>query len=618
MKTLSRPPNSQATSGNSRRTWAIRIAGLLIVMFWVAALVVYTPSGQEMGTVAIATPTLDAGIEGRFGDPVPLQGQARRRSGCLVGPPEQRLPIQNGHFEGTFSLPKTVGRQLIWLNVMCDGKSREHYARLVQVNTASRSRRAEIVRVHMSSKALHRWINRVFPPMLNKHIVTYLKQKASEKQKGLLELVKGGRIVIDDAWIQVIGKRLELKLSVDINIAYRGKGIIKKLVKIPIVERLEPVTGTVLLTKWPQIQLTNLRLESTRCKRYEARRWGFVSRILEAACKRLYRGIAKRIEKAVTKEASKQLKQIDPGKIVGRSLVRWAHQVGLADHIRRLVRGADFALSRGKPPVKRKDSLSFSISVSRKWLGRDGPSIINVKRTTSPIDLGISVALINRVLSSVFDRDLLRVLQKLKSFSKAAGFDKELENLVRRLQQDGGPGTSRMIDKLLVAAQLKFAQGIKIQPLFRVAEDGALLVFASDIRLLQARKATEHAAISLTAAARVYPRTSRKGLSLEPDHDYLLRHIAFEPVSLTDAALHPRVHHRYAAFGNFIQDQLGRVGGWAEGDPLMDTAAVQKLLANFKPVPVRFETIGVRVEAREMRGDFANQVIVLRGRTRLK
>ncbi len=602
----------------SRRVWAVRIAGLLLLIVWVSALAILTPGEQRMGTVAIATPELGARIAGRAGRDVPLEGRARRRSGCLIGPAEQRLPIHNGHFEGTFSLPSTMGQQLIWLDVECDGKRREHYARLVQVNPASKGQRAEIVRVHMSSIALHRWINRVFPPMLNKQIANYLAQKTRGKQKGLLELTKGGRIVIDDAWIQVIGKRLELKMSVDVDIAYRGKGIIKNLVKIPIVERLEPVTGTVLLTQWPQIELTNLRLESTRCKRYEARRLGFVSRLLEAACKRLYRGIAKRIEKAVSKEASKQLKQIDPGKIVGQSLVRWARQVGLADHIRRLVRGADFALSRGKPPVKRKDSLSFSISVNRKWLGRDGPAIINVKRTAAPVDLGVSVALINRVLSSVFDRDLLRVLQKLKSFSKAAGFDQELESLVRRLQQDGGPDASHMIDKLLAAAQLQFAQGIKVQPLFRVDKDGALLVFASDIRLLQARKAAEHAAISLTAAARVYPRSSRTGLFLEPDPDYLLRHIAFEPVSLNDTALDSRVHHRYAAFGNFIQDQLGRVGGWAEGDPLMDTAAVQKLLANFKPVPVRFETVGVRVEVREMRGDFANQVIVLRGRTRLK
>ncbi|ETX08461.1 hypothetical protein [Candidatus Entotheonella palauensis] len=618
MTTRTHPPEHRSGKGSSRKVWAIRLAGLFLLIAWVAALVVFTPDGERMGTVAIAAPQLGAHIEGRAGRAIPLEGRARRRSGCLVGPPEQRLPIRNGHFEGTFLLPKTIGRQLIWLDVECNGKPHEHYARLVQVNTAPKGKRAEIVRVHMSSKALHRWINRVFPPMLNKHIANYLEQKTRGKQKGLLELTKGGRIVIDDAWIQVIGKRLELKMSVDVNIAYRGKGIIKKLVKIPIVERLEPVTGTVLLTKWPQIELTSLRLESTRCKRYEARRLGFVSRILEAACKRLYRGIAKRIEKAVSKEASKHLQQIDPGKIVGQSLVRWAKQVGLADHIRRLVRGANFALSRGKPPVKRKDSLSFSISVSRTWLGRDGSSVIDVKRTSAPVDLGISVALINRVLSSVFDRDLLRVLQKLKSFSKAAGFDKELESLVRRLQQDGGPGASRMVDKLLAAAQLKFAQGIKVQPLFRVDQDGALLVFASDIRLLQARKAAEHAAISLTAAARVYPRSSRTGLFLEPDSDYLLRHIAFEPVSLSDTALDPRVHHRYAAFGNFIQDQLGRVGGWVEGDPLMDTAAVQKLLANFKPVPVRFETVGVRVEAREMRGDFANQVIVLRGRTRLK
>ncbi len=618
MTMLTHPPERDVRKRRSRRTWITRLAGLLLLVAWVGGLVVFTPDGERMGTVAIATPQLDARIEGEAGHAVPVQGRARRRAGCLVGPPEYRLPIRNGQFEGTFPLPPTIGRQLIWLEVECDGKRREHYARLVQVNPASKGRRAEILRVHMSSKALHRWLNRVFPPMLNKQIANYLRQKTTEKQKGLLELTPGGRIVIDDARIQVIGKRLELKLAVDIDIAYRGKGIIKKLVKVPIVERLEPVTGTVLLTQWPQIELTNLRLESTRCKRYEARRLGFVSRILEAACKRLYRGIAKRIEKAVSKEASKQLKQIDPGQIVGRSLVRWAHQVGLADHIKRIVRGADFALSRGKPPVRREDSLSFSISVSRKWLGRDGPAIINVKRTSASVDLGISVALINRVLASIFDRDLLRVLQKLKSFSKAAGFDKELEQWVRRLQQDGGPGTSRMIDKLLAAAQLEFGQGVKIQPLLRVDRDGALLAFASDIRFLQARKASEHAAISLTAAARVYPRSTRQGLLLEPDHDYLLRHIAFEPVSLSEAPLDPRVHHRYAAFGNFVQDQLGRVGGWAEGEPLMDTAAVKKLLANFRPVPVRFETIGLRVEVREMRGSFDDQVIVLRGRTRLK
>jgi hypothetical protein len=138
------------------------------------------------------------------------------------------------------------------------------------------------------------------------------------------------------------------------------------------------------------------------------------------------------------------------------------------------------------------------------------------------------------------------------------------------------------------------------------------------MRLLQARNAAEHAAISLSAAARVYPRSSRSGLFLEPDADYLLRHLALEPVSVSDTPLESRVHHRYAAFGNFVQDQLGRVGGWVEGDPLMDTAAVQKILANFRPVPVRFETIGLRVEAREMRGDFDHQIIVLSGQTRLK
>jgi hypothetical protein len=209
-----------------------------------------------------------------------------------------------------------------------------------------------------------------------------------------------------------MGKRLELRLSVDIDIAYRGQGPIKKWVKIPIVERLEPVTGTVLLTRWPQIELTHLRLESSRCKRYEDGRLGFVSSLLEAACKQLYHSIAKRIEKTVSREASRQLQQIDPGQIVGQSLVRWARQVGLAEHIKRLVQGADFDLSRGKPPVSRDDSLSFSISVSRSWLGRDGPDMIDIKRTSAAVDLGLSVALINRVLSSIFDRDWRPVLSR--------------------------------------------------------------------------------------------------------------------------------------------------------------------------------------------------------------
>jgi len=321
MTPLTRPSVPRARRGYSPRIWVVRIAGLLLLIAWVAALAVWTPDGKRIGTVAIATPKPDARIEGQAGSAVPMQGRARRRSGCLVGPPAQRIPIRKGHFGGTFPLPQTIGRQLLWLDVECQGKRREHYARLVQVNTASKAKRAEILRVHMSSQALHRWINRVFPPLLNKHIANYLEQKTREKQKGLLELTQG---------------------------------------------------------------------------------------------------------------------------------------------------------------------------------------------------------------------------------------------------------------------------------------------------------ASEHAALSLTAAARVYPRSSRTVLFLKPDPDYLLRHIAFEPVSVSDTALEPRVHHRYAAFGNFVQDQLGRVGGWVEGEPLMDTAAVQKLLANFRPVPVRFETLGLRVEAFEMRGDFDNQVIVLRGRTQLK
>jgi hypothetical protein len=590
----------------------------LILIAWVLALVILVPDSEHSGTIAIAIPKPDAHIEGVAGKAVPIRGRARHLSGCLIGTPTQRLPIQNGDFEGLLSLPPTMGHQLMWLHVECDGQRREPYARLVQVHRPTVGTRAEIVRVHMSSTALNRLINRVFPPLLNRQIAYYLKKKSHEKPSGLLELVPGGRVVIDNAWLQVIGKRLELKLSVDIDMAYRGRGIMKKWVRIPIVERLESVTGTVLLTEWPQIELTNLHLESTRCKRYEARRWGFVSGILESACKQLYRSVAKRIESAVSEEASEQLKQIDPGKVVSRSLVQWARQVGLAEHIKQLVQGADFALARGKPPVRREDNLSFSISVNRQWLGRDGPSIIDVERTAASVDLGMSVALLNRVLASIFDRDLFRVLEKLKSFAEAAGFEHELESLMQRLRQDGGPSTSRTIDKLLTAAQLKFAQGMKVQPLLRVDPDGALLVFASNIRLLQARKEAEHAAIGMTAAARAYPRSSRSGLFLEPDADYLLRHIAFEPVSMNETALDPRVHHRYAAFGNFVQEQLGRIGGWVEGDPLIDTATIKKILATVKPIPVHFETAGLRVEAREMWGDFDNQVIVVRGRLALK
>lgn len=615
--TRSTRPHTRRRGSRPSTKWVIRIAGLLLLIGWIAGLAVFAPEGERSGAVIIANPRPDTHVEGRAGDAVPMQGRARRRAGCLVDTPTQRIPIRNSHFEGALQLPETAGRQLIWLRVECDDKLRERYARRVQVNVASTSKRAEILRVHMSSKALHRWINRVFPPLLNKQVAKYLSQKSREKSKGLLALVPGGEVRIDEAWIQVIGKRLELKMAVNVNIAYRGTGILKKLVTIPIAERLEPVTGTVLLTQWPKIELTNLRLESTRCKRYEERRF-FVNRILESACKSLYRGIAKRIEKAVSKEATKQLKAIDPGKIVGRSLVRWSQQVGLAGHIKTLVRGANFGLSRGKPLVKRKDNLSFSISVNRKWLGRDAPARINIQRTSAPVDLGISVALINRVLSSLFDRDLLRVLKKLQGFSKATGFEKELNAVIHRLQQDGGQKVSRTLDQLLDAAQLEFASDIKIQPLLRVGKDGGLLVFASNIRLLQTQKADEHAAISLTAAARLYPRVSKAGLFLEPDPDYLLHHIAFEPVSLTDIELAQRVHYRYTAFGNFIQDQLGRIGGWAEGDPLIDTATVQNVLASFRPVPVRFETIGIRVEALEMRGDYAQQVIVLRGNARLR
>ena len=613
MTPLAPPPTSR-----SRKIWVPRLAGLALVLAWAAALVVLAPAEEGGRTIAIETPQVGARIEGRGGSAVPMRGRARRLSGCLIGPPAQRLPIRRGRFEGALSLPPTLGRQLLWMDVECDGLRRARYARLVQVHTAPQDERAEIVRAHMSSAALHRWINRVFPPLLNKQIADFLKEKENEKQRGLLALRKGGRIVIDKARVQVVGKRLELKMSVDIDIAYRGRGIIKKLVKIPIKERLEPVTGTVLWSRWPQIELTDLRLGSSRCKRYQARRWKFVSKLLESACKRLYKSIADRIEKTVSKEASKELKQIDPGQIVGQSLVRWARQVGLADHIKRIVQGADFDLSRGTPPVTSSDSLSFSISVSRRWLGRDGLDVIEVARSSAPVDLGISVALINRVLASVFDRSLVRVLEKLQSFAKAAGFEPELESLMQRLQRDGGLDAPHTLDKLLDAAQLQFAQGVKIQPLVRVDRDGALLVFAADMRLLQSRKDAEHAAISLTAAARAYPRASRVGVWLEPDADYLLRHIAFEPVSMSEAALEPRVHHRYAAFGHFVQDQLGRVSGWAQGEPLMDTAAIEKALSNFKPFPVRFETIGVRVDAHDMRGDFEQQVMVLSGQVVLK
>ena len=613
MTSLTHLPASQ-----SRKVWALRMAGLVLLLAWVAALVVLTPVEEGSGAIAIETPQLDARIDGQGGGAMPFRGWARRLSGCFIGSPSQRLPIRNGHFAGTLPLPPTLGRQLLWMDVECDGRRRARYARLVQVHVSPQDERAEIVRAHMSSEALHRWINRVFPPLLNQQIADFLKAKANEKQSGLLALRTGGRIVIDKAWIQVIGKRLELKMSVDIDIAYRGRGFIKRLVNIPIKERLEPVTGTVLLSRWPQIELTDLRLQSSRCQRYKARRWRFVSSLLESACKRLYRGIASRIEKTVSQEASKELKRIDPGQIVGQSLVRWARQVGLAEHIQRIVQGADFGLSRGTPPVTRSDSLSFSISVSRRWLGRDGLDAIEVARSSAPVDLGISVALINRVLASVFDRDLVRVLAKLQSFAKAAGFEPELASLMQRLQQDGGLDAPRMLDKLLGAAQLKFARNVQIQPLMRIDRDGALLVFAADMRLLQGRKDAEHAAISLTAAARAYPRSSRAGVWLEPDADYLLRHIALEPVSLSEAALEPRVHRRYAAFGHFVQDQLGRVGGWAQGEPLLDTAAIDKALSNFKPFPVRFDTIGARVEARDMRGDFEQQVMVLSGQALLK
>ena len=69
MMSLARPLVHRAGGGRlrrsrARRLWIARIAGLLLLIAWVAALAMLTPDGERSGTVAIVTPKLDAHIEG--------------------------------------------------------------------------------------------------------------------------------------------------------------------------------------------------------------------------------------------------------------------------------------------------------------------------------------------------------------------------------------------------------------------------------------------------------------------------------------------------------------------------------------------------------------------------
>ena len=610
---------------NVPRASLIAIAAIVASVFGIAAL---PSSTRAPGTFQLQTPAVQDELVIRPGGAILLEGAMHRMNGCALRGDGFEVSLEGDSFSETIDGPHRPGAQLMWFEVECDETTVRRFARRVTVTDQGPAERIEIARAHISAPSLEQELSDRLPPMINSSVETLLTELSAGIEAytedlstpdwlvSRATLTENTSIEVEDAAISLTDEGVWLDLTVDITVevAIHRRPLMRRgrserhAFDIRIRDRYEPARARIRLGDWPEVEISDITLESTYCTRYDTR---WVERTCERIVDWAYRRVERWLENTVSEEANRYIDGLDLSAFFSDSMVEWASHVDLTDRVQDLLQGADLALAR----TSQDDTgFSFSLAVDAGWLGETPPAQLNVEDSESAIDVAVSASLLNRVLAATFDRPFVEALEELEGLAVAAGGESQLQTAIRRVESFAtgtGSDEAREIAGMLDAVELRYTDGWTLRPFVHVASSGRPWLGVHDLRPFESTDPDDHLAVSLSAGAEIDLVEMDSYYRLDPDLAELLTHVAIEPVTTADTPLERRVTRRYEALAELFLQQLLRIAGFGEEEPLIDDGFIGGLLAALPPIPTVFDNGQYIVHISGLRGDAVDQSLRL-------
>lgn len=575
-------------------------------------------------TLSIASPLPDRAVVISPGQTVGWQGSADTLRDCNVGSgPErsQRVTIGKGRFVSKTPPSRIYGDQLVWLDVICDGRWQTQYARkaIVQEKLLPRT---EVARVHFQSKKMQGWLEKELKPkidgVLNElkdrrleddpwFLTTFRPRLKSVKANNVSLLVKNGFWIVAGLYGKIrvqcgfVGKAIcpfyvhlwgtaRSRLTVSKNWRVKAKVEPIKLTK----HIIRPPKSAALVSLFVGKEDLEDKLNEYRPK-------------LKAEIEEFIQGKLDALIKQMTEDA-------------GPMVVKWLEKENVVERLVNFAKGADFSFTSGNSG-NGGDNLFFSISASSKWLRRQGPDLKFQKQSPKhPIGLMVSYALVNRALGAFLNRDLSDVVKQIKAGSRAFGIRDGIGKLdFDTISTLGGHGYEfdRFLSRIGVRFDntLSFRLPVSLRPLGA----NAVRFSIADARMFRGTRTQKDISISVWGEGNV--GFSRATTAADVDH--LTRHLGFEPVAADGRSDSQSVLKRYRATFGLANRVLRGEDGWTQSGGLpVDLKKIKASLVDFlrgarlkvpSTVPLG-EGSKLKFRLEEISNDQRQYAVVLHGR----
>ncbi len=576
------------------------------VVGWIALTGFLTRFHEGAETVAIASPIPDRHVVVPPGRPVGWQGSANTPKDCTAGSPSPssapspRVPVGKGPFVAKTPPLKTYGDQLIWLDVECDERWETQYARKVIVQEKLKDR-TEVARVHFQPEKMVSWLGKQIdenedlekviketkfdpdveasmwqdfhPTMIDAdlrsvrisvangfHLTSLIWSKfwvTCEKKGNLFGFVPFRRTACPNkrgatrGFHFEITARLKTTFTVSKKMKVAAKDTSIKLIKFKVIDS-EAVRAKDKEKKKKQMKDMQEDLDE-KIPNIEIKIKNYIQKTLD------------RIIIIMTKDAGPLIVNLIENKNIGDRLINF-------------LEGANFSFARSNSG-NRGEHLYFSVSVSSKWLRRQGPELrFNRQDPNHPIGLMVSYTLINRALETFMDRDLREVVREIAEGARAFGltggiekFNFETVSTLAGYRDEFDKYLSRM--GLRYDDTLSFRVPISVRPLGHHAVRFSI----ADARMFRGTGAQRDIAIGVWGEGNVgFGRTTTYA-----DVKHLARHLAFDPVVIGGSSVSSSELKRYRATTGLTNRIIRGEGGWTESGGLpFDLGRMKESLAD--------------------------------------
>ena len=610
----------------------------------VVGLVFFAHLEEPIGYILLE-PTIDEISTVSSDNLLSFSGQAHQLNGCFLRHKEDSILIENNQFQGNIQPPTDPGRHLLWFDVICEQNpiSRHRTARWVDIGE-SNINRPEVLRIHLASTELTDRLNGEIPSLINEQIETLLPimRNTLESQTEELNLPNwlltnatlGSETFVraNHSNVHFSDNGIILDLDLDLNLELifsREPGRLERIfhrnassseqLSFAIHDHFEPISAQIAITTWPEVEITELLIESTACEDQitpfilqachaihlpgcDSVVQPFIEDICEQVVDHLYANVGQWLRSKINEYISSTLASFDLEAFFHSVAMAWATSVSIDNRVERLLQNTEIELVR---ITQDETGIAFSISVAPTWLEQSSPQELHIEQTSSGLDLAISSAFVNKVLATAFDRPLLDTLYSFEALAIATNANAELQESIRRIEyvisgrNEAGP--------LLEAVQLAVSPTFSLTPVLRIDQNDDLLVAIHDVRVLQSTAINENAVISFSTQSPLTIEQSQHGYALTPLRSHVLTHISGETISVNQ-----ETRIRLNSLVEFLQEELRRINSGHE-NPRIDEAIVDELLRSLPMIPPSISNEFFTVQLTEILGNQADQSILFRG-----